>query len=423
MARVVVVGGGFAGTSLAARLAKLRHEVVVLEAGDRLGGRLRGHRAGDATWQLDRDTFTLPGVLRDLFRKSGRPLDAALTLATVPGRRHVFADRTVLDLPMGRRSGQVDAFEEVLGEDPWSPWLDPMTDTWDLVRRRLLNQVPGPDALDRATRRALRARRPLSREASRTFDDDRVRRMVLDDVVLAGDDPRAVPAAVAVQHYVERNFGRWEVEGGLPALADALTRRLEERRVEVRLGVAALGVERGTGGVTGVRTDDGVVAADVVAWCAPRWPDGLPEPALLPRIPAHRTLVRLDPGAPAPARDVAVHADPPMQLWEGAPGCWTIAHHRSEDPLVALVRVGIDLREAVVERHDLPPATLVRLGHWGWQWRGWRTVLDRPGPALPPGIVMAGAHAHPGPSLEEIGLATEALAERLGAVPRRPAAG
>jgi UDP-galactopyranose mutase len=34
---------------------------------------------------------------------------------------------------------------------------------------------------------------------------------------------------------------------------------------------------------------------------------------------------------------------------------------------------------------------------------------------------MAGAHAHPGPSLEAIGLATEAIAERLGAVPRRPA--
>ncbi|WP_317696188.1 FAD-dependent oxidoreductase [Aeromicrobium sp. REDSEA-S32_B7] len=58
MARVVVVGGGFAGTSLAARLAKLRHEVVLLEAGDRLGGRLRGHQAGDGLWQLDLDTFT-----------------------------------------------------------------------------------------------------------------------------------------------------------------------------------------------------------------------------------------------------------------------------------------------------------------------------------------------------------------------------
>ena len=38
MARVVVVGGGIAGTAAAARLAKLRHEVVLLERLDRPGG-------------------------------------------------------------------------------------------------------------------------------------------------------------------------------------------------------------------------------------------------------------------------------------------------------------------------------------------------------------------------------------------------
>ena len=37
MARVVVVGGGIAGTAVAARLAKLRHDVVLLERLDRLG--------------------------------------------------------------------------------------------------------------------------------------------------------------------------------------------------------------------------------------------------------------------------------------------------------------------------------------------------------------------------------------------------
>ena len=40
MARVVVVGGGFGGLASAARLAKLGHEVTLLEANAELGGAL-----------------------------------------------------------------------------------------------------------------------------------------------------------------------------------------------------------------------------------------------------------------------------------------------------------------------------------------------------------------------------------------------
>lgn len=429
MAQVVVVGAGLAGTSLAARLAKLRHDVVVLEASQHVGGRLRPRALDDdpaipssdaVGWYLSPVTFTLPGVLRDLFRKSGRPLDAALTMRPAPGPRHVFADRSSLELPLGRRSDQVDAMTAAFGADPWSPWLDTMSESWDVIRRRLLNRVPTGDDLDRDARRTLDVRRSLHKEARRTFKDDRLRRMVLDPSLLSGDDPRLVPAALAVVHHVERNFGRWEVEGGPAAIADALERRLQERKVEVLRGTAALDVVLDGGRVTGVRTADEVLDADVVAWCAGAWPASLPEPSLLPRIPAHRTLLRLPLDAPLPAADLAVHSDPPMRVWESAPGCWTVAHLNPEDPLVALARVGIDLRDVVLERRDLRPRDLVRTGHWGWQWQTWRTVARRPGPGLPEGLLMAGAHAHPGGSVEEIGMATEALAEQLGAVPRVP---
>jgi UDP-galactopyranose mutase len=265
-------------------------------------------------------------------------------------------------------------------------------------------------------------RRSLDRLARKDAKDARIRAMLLDDLRLEGQWPAATPAFVVVRHFVERSFGRWRVEGGLPALADALVTRLEEREVDVRTGARAHELVVAKRRITGVVTQHDQVDADIVIWCAPTWPEPLHEPAGIPAIPASRTLIRLDDNAPALPRDVLAHVNPPVRLWSDGSSRWTLAHQRAEDPLVALVRVGIDLRDHVLERHDLSPTDLVRLGHWGWAWQGWTTMFDRPGAdeghRFGGSLFMAGAHAHPGGTIEEIGSATAAIAEAVGPVPR-----
>jgi phytoene dehydrogenase-like protein len=412
MARVVVVGGGFGGLSAAARLAKLRHDVVLLEASDTLGGRLLGHRVGGNAWPLSLDTVTLPGVLRDLFRKSGRPLESVLDLVPIEGRRHVFADKSVLDLPFGDRAAQHDAIVSFLaGTDRWSPWLDEMADAWDTFRRSSIESLdpPGPTA-----RRRLQARRRMAKRAYRELKDERLERVVLDPFILDGEYLPFVPSFLAVWNYVERTFGRWRVDGGLPALAAALTTRLDDRGVDVRPGTFVHELRVRDDRVTGVMTDAGELDADVVVWCGSRIPDPVPEPSGLPIIPASRTLIRLAPDAPRPPQDVFVHGNPPVHLWSDGSDRWTIAHQNAEDPLIALVRGGIDLRPHVVERHDLSPVELVSVGAWGWQWQGWRSTGTRPRSGFADTLFFAGANAHPGPTIELIGSQTASIAERIG---------
>ena len=411
MARVVVVGGGFGGLSAAARLAKLRHDVVLVESSSVLGGRLLGHRIGDTTWQLNLDTVTLPGVLRDLFRKSGRPLERVLDLHPVEFRRHVFEDKSILDLPFGDRAAQHDAITEFVGTDRWSPWLDAMADTWDVYRRSSVESLTPPNP---EVRKALDGRQRVAKRVYKELKDERLERVVLDPLTLDGEHPTFVPLFVAVQNYVERTFGRWRIDGGMPALAAALTTRLDERGVEVRTNVHAHELEVRGDRVTGVTTDGGTVAADLVVWAGHRQPPPLPAPYGLPLIPASRTLIRLGPDAPDLPLDVMAHSKPPMQLWSDGSDAWTITHHNAEDPLIALVRVGIDLRPHVVERHDLSPLELVRLGAWGWQWQNWRTTATRPRSALGETVFFAGANAHPGPTVELIGSQTASIAERIG---------
>lgn len=418
MANVVVVGGGFAGLSAAARLAKLRHDVTLIESSERLGGRLHGHTVDGQTWQLQLDTVTLPGVFRDLFRKSGRPLDRVLEFTKTDGRRHLFKDRSVLDLPLGNRGDQHEAVADLFGEDAWSPWVDQFAEQWDILRRTTINQIfTGKPAVDRSLRKAVRARRTIQ-GLDRDFADERLAKIVVDPVRLAGQDWRTTPSFVAITHYLERSFGRWEFAGGLPALAAALEQRLVERKVSVEVGEAAHDIVRANGQVSGVVTSTRTIPADVVVWCAPTLPASVPPPRALPVIPASRTLVSLSADAPDLPNELLVHTNPPIRLWSANGVQWTIEHRSGEDPLDALVRGGLDLRPFVTARHDLSPSDLVPLGHWGWVWNTWTTALQLPGVAPSGGLYFAGAHAHPGGTLEAIGMATEAIAEHVGAAAR-----
>src|SRR5215203_3984531 len=99
MARVAVIGGGLAGSGSAVRLAKLGHDVTLLEARSRVGGAV-GHVEQDGfRWDAGPAATALPAVLRDLFRKSGRPLEKELELLPVqPLREHRFPDGTGVSL-------------------------------------------------------------------------------------------------------------------------------------------------------------------------------------------------------------------------------------------------------------------------------------------------------------------------------------
>src|SRR4051812_37695616 len=113
MARVVVVGGGLAGTATAARLAKTGHAVTVVEALPRLGGAVGTVEQDGFRWDTGPSATAVPAVLRDLFRKTGRPLEREMDLVAVqPLREHRFADGTRLSLPAGSRAEQQSAVDE-----------------------------------------------------------------------------------------------------------------------------------------------------------------------------------------------------------------------------------------------------------------------------------------------------------------------
>ena len=217
MARVVVVGGGLGGCACAVRLAKLGHQVTLVERLDRVGGAIGFLERDGYRWDTGPTSVALPAVLRDLFRKSGRPLERELELVPVdPMREHRFEDGSTVRMPPASRAAQREALDEGLGSGAGERWLGytrGFAETWQVLRHDYLERPYSPEHVDRPTRQLIHTRQTLQRLVHKAFKDQRLRDIALSPVVLDGHDPRNVPAWMGVMAYVEQSFGAWTVPG------------------------------------------------------------------------------------------------------------------------------------------------------------------------------------------------------------------
>lgn len=427
MARIVVVGSGFGGLASALRLAKLGHDVTLVEGGE-LGGALAPVTRDGFAW--DTATHTLvPGVVRDLFRKTGRPLERELELVQLDClREHWFEDGTSLVLT-ATRTEQHEAFERLrpgLGA-AYLAHVASYADTWEVLRREYAEVPWDPDHLSPALAGVLGSRESLGRRLRRLSRDPRPALVAGHPFVADGHALRDVPAWAGLTAYLEQRFGAWAFVGGTAALRDALVTRLATRRVSVVASPARDVVVR-DGRAVAVATAAGDLDADIVV-CAVD-PRRLPALApyvgrttpALPPVTCHVGLAGAVPDLP---HELVVHGEPTLvvrTLGRAPEGhhAWSV-HARGradEDPLATLARRGLDVRAQVVTRVDLSPREQAE--RWsgsplGLQWAGRATVRRRLGPRTPvPGLLAAGAHATPGAGLPFVGLSASLVAQVVG---------
>lgn len=427
------MGGGLGGLASAARLAKLGHEVTLLECSPELGGALSRVTEEGFTWDAGPTSTLLPAVLRDLFRKSGRPLEAELGDQLEPLeviREHRFEDQTTVRVPGGSRAAQIAAFD-ALGTGLGRIWIDHVDSyaaVWDTLRRSYFEVPWQPDALPREVAALLDSRETLHKRLRRTFRDERLAMIAGHPFLADGHQLRNVPAWAGLVAYLEQCFGAWTVPGGMARITVALTKRLATRGVTVLTGVAADDLVVREGRVVAVAGSIGQYAADVVV-CAVD-PRRLPALApyvqrSMPAIPPVIAHLGLEGDVPLLPPEVVLHGDATLVVRPGgrAPeghAAWTV-HGRgklAEDMLRAMARHKIDVRENVVVRIDRSPRDLVEA--WGgsphgvlWQGRG--TVRQRLGPTTPiQGVYSAGAHATPGSGVPFVGLSAALVAQAVG---------
>jgi len=349
---VVVIGASLGGLAAAVRLARVGHHVVVLDE----------KPVPDLGPWLSRPVVALPAAWRDLFRKSGRILDAALAregyeLVPAQATRHEFADGSALDLPTDRGQ-QYAAVARLAGEDAAAAWralLDAADETWQLVRRAGLETEA--DLTEFRTNRFLTDPRTIASEAER-LPDARLAVLVRSVADRLGSAPDETPYWLLSRPSVERTFGLWSItRDGVPQPAETLTgllhRRAAERGVELRWGVAVAGIT--TEGVTTTAGEiEAATVVSAVGHASHSALTGLKTEIVLPR--------RLGPLRLGTRR---IPADPPASTIEVGP---------ADDGPVEVVRHGTD---GVSVTWTLPGRTVTSTGapsSSGLRWHGPATI-------------------------------------------------
>ena len=423
----MIIGAGLAGIAAAARLAKARHRVILLEQRERIGGAWATSELDGMTVDTAPPIFSFPAPWRDLFRKSGRALEAEFArsgdeLVAAPPATHVFTDGTRFVLPVSRgdqHAALTDRFGRPVA-DRWRDFVDDLGEVWQALRPLGVEaQLTEKHQLSRVVRKTLLARKTVA-DLAADLDHPQLSTIINDLGYLTGSRPDRTPAFVAVQLYLDRTFGRWTAGSGA-TMINILRQRLELRDVEVRTSTRATGI---TDRLT-VVTDQGPIAARaVIATCDPQQLYG----HLLSRTAARaerRRADRLQP-ASAPAIDVAwaddasgklnnvdstdQHSDQPTETVRHRPGAApTVTYTRTSGDRTLLLRY-----DYAASRPD--PAA-------GVAWQGFGSWLDRPPTtSAVPGLFIAGpsSRSGPGPSQQILSGTLAAYAVQHRIAPDRP---
>ena len=264
MKKVIVIGSGFGGLGVAARLAAQGYDVELFEKRDKAGGRGYLYEIDGFKFDGGPTVITAPFMFDDIWKLAGReradyvefvPLDPFYRIFNHEGRTFDYNDNHEFIL------SEIDKWNPA-DKDGYSRFVDSTQAIFnkgfvELADKPFLSLMDmlrvAPDLIK------LQSYKTVYQYVSQFVENDFLRRVFSFHPLLVGGNPFDTPSIYAMIHYLEREWGVHYAMGGTGALVAAMVRLIEELGGRFHYNTEVEEIIIDGRKATGIRLKDGTV--------------------------------------------------------------------------------------------------------------------------------------------------------------------
>jgi phytoene desaturase len=270
--KCVVIGGGFAGLTIAAELADLGWSVMLLEKNSSTGGRARLWTAEGFQFDMGPSWYLMPEVFDRFFERMGRDREDYYHLDRLDTYYKVFFEHSPPITVTKEFSHTLSVFNELeeQGGKKLKSYLERSAYKYGIAMKeflyrdyRSLFQFFNKRMMTEGLK--LNIFKSIDTFVTKYFDSQEARQILEYAMVFLGTAPKDAPALYSIMSHVDLNLGVWYPRGGLSGAAAGIRRLAEDKGAEIRTGCEVDRIVTVNGRVRGVECAGEFFPADAVA--------------------------------------------------------------------------------------------------------------------------------------------------------------
>lgn len=269
--KIIVIGSGFSGLSVATKLANMGYDVSIIEKNETLGGRARSFSEQGYTFDMGPSWYWMPDVFENYFAQFGKkPSDYYDLERLDPSYKVIFAEEDQVDIP-AQINQLVDLFESI--EKGSGAKLEQFLSEGQYKYEVGMNDLvykPGLSLLEFADTRViggalkLHLLQSMRKYVHRFFKNSKLRKLMEFPILFLGGTPSNTPALYSLMNYADMALGTWYPKGGMHKIVEGMDSLAKEKGVEFITGEAVEKINVENGRVVSVKTSKDVYPTDAV---------------------------------------------------------------------------------------------------------------------------------------------------------------